>query len=354
MIGKDVIMNLTPRQQKIIDIIDAQGQASISKVKELLSSDTSIPTLNRDMAKLVEVNCLTKLGAGRSITYTIAPKYKLFAPINVSNYFNLDPDTRGANTAFNHELLQSLKDISIFTNQELIALQRLKQEYQSNITSLSPVLYQKELERLTIELSWKSSQIEGNTYSLLETERLFKEKQEADNKTKEEATMLLNHKDAIIYLMENKDLAKTLDLRTLEEIHSLLIKDLNVGRNIRSRAVGITGTAYKPPDNEFQIRENLAFMCDIINTKDNGFEKALLAVALISYIQPFEDGNKRTGRMISNALLIADNACPLSYRRVDSLDYKKAMLLFYEQNNLAAFKALFFEQNEFGVKNYFC
>ena len=94
-------------------------------------------------------------------------------------------------------------------------------------------------------------------------------------------------------------------------------------------------------------------MCDVINSKENGFEKALIAVALISYIQPFEDGNKRTGRMISNALLIQEGICPLSYRSVDSLDYKKAMLLFYEQNNLAAFKKIFFEQIDFSVKNYF-
>ena len=90
-------------------------------------------------------------------------------------------------------------------------------------------------------------------------------------------------------------------------------------------------------------------MCELINAKDNGFEKALLAVVLISYIQPFEEGNKRTGRMISNALLIADDACFLSYRSVDSLGYKKVMLLFYEQNNLSAFKTKFIEQNEFGV-----
>ena len=346
-------MNLTQRQQEIIRIVDEQGQTSISKIQELLNNGPSIPTLNRDIAKLVEANYLKKLGAGRSITYIIAPYYKLFAPINASDYFDLDPDMRGAKTRFNLELLLSLYGISIFTNQEIAILQKLKQEYQTNITSLSPTLYQKELERLTIELSWKSSQIEGNTYSLLETERLFREKQEADNKTKEEAIMLLNHKDAFTYLMEHKTLAETLDLRTLEEIHSLLIKDLNVGRNIRSRAVGITGTAYKPLDNEYQIRESLEIMCDLINSKDNGFERALIAVALISYIQPFEDGNKRTGRMISNALLVADDACPLSYRSVDSLDYKKAMLLFYEQNNLAAFKTIFIKQNEFGVKNYF-
>ena len=346
-------MNLTTRQQEIINIIKAQEQASISQVKTLLNDEVSMPTLNRDMAKLVGMNYLQKTGIGRATTYIITSNYKLFAPVNASSYFDLDPDARGAQGHFNHELLQSLKGIQLFTEKELKHLADLKQEYQNNIASISPALYQKELERLTIELSWKSSQIEGNTYSLLETERLFKESQEADNKTKEEALMLLNHKDTITYLMANKDTAQTLDLRTLEEIHSLLIKDLNVGRNIRSRAVGITGTAYKPLDNEYQIRENLELMCELINAGNNGFEKALLAVALISYIQPFEDGNKRTGRMISNALLVADDACPLSYRSVDSLDYKKAMLLFYEQNNLAAFKDIFIEQNEFGVKNYF-
>ncbi len=78
-----------------------------------------------------------------------------------------------------------------------------------------------------------------------------------------------------------------------------------------------------------------------------------MAVALISGIQPFEDSNKRTSRIISNALLISYKACPLSYRSVDSLDYKKAMLIFYEQNNLAAFKKIFIEQNIFNIKNYF-
>ena len=124
-------------------------------------------------------------------------------------------------------------------------------------------------------------------------------------------------------------------------------------KNIRNRIVGITGTAYKPLDNDFQIKESLQKMCDIINAKENIFEKALIAIILISYIQPFEDGNKRTGRMVGNAILINNNACPLSYRSVAVLDYKKAVLLFYEQNNLSMFKDLFIDQNKFAVENYF-
>lgn len=74
---------------------------------------------------------------------------------------------------------------------------------------------------------------------------------------------------------------------------------------------------------------------------------------MISYIQPFNDGNKRTARIVSNAQLIAKGYCPISFRTVDSIDYKKAMLLFYEQNNMTAFKKIFIEQFEFAVTTYF-
>lgn len=345
--------DITNRQQRIIALITSEEQLSISQIKELLQEDISQPTLNRDLAKLVTNNVLSKTGKGRAITYSISNYYSLFADVDIEAYFTKDPDNRGASEHFNFDLFTTLKKAETLTAKERDLLESLKDEYQENIASISPTLYKKELERLTIELSWKSAQIEGNTYSLLETEKLFLERKSAKNKTKEEATMLLNHKDALEYLLEHKDLAKELNLRIIEEVHSLLIKGLEVGKNIRKRGVGITGTAYKPIDNEFQIKEYLEKMCLLINAKENGFEKALLAIVLISYIQPFEDGNKRTGRMIGNALLIAHNVCPLSYRSVDSIDYKKAMLLFYEQNNLSVFKHLFIEQNEFGVKNYF-
>ena len=78
--------------------------------------------------------------------------------------------------------------------------------------------------------------------------------------------------------------------------------------------------------------------CDSVNRRDDIFEKALLLLILISYIQPFNDGNKRTARIVSNAELMAHDYCPISFRTVDSIDYKKAMLVFYEQNNLSAFK----------------
>ncbi|MEQ8239928.1 MAG: Fic family protein [Cyclobacteriaceae bacterium] len=133
----------------------------------------------------------------------------------------------------------------------------------------------------------------------------------------------------------------------------MLIKELGVERNLRKRRVGISGTNYKPLDNEFQIKEALRNTCEVINLKENIFEKALLALVLISYIQPFMDGNKRTARIVSNAILLNYNYCPISFRTVDSIDYKKAMLLFYEQNNISNFKEIFINQFEFAVETYF-
>ena len=206
---------------------------------------------------------------------------------------------------------------------------------------------------MAIDLSWKSSQIEGNTYSLLETERLLKEKETASGKPKDDAVMLLNHKEALNFIIEHPDYVVPLNIRSMEDIHSILIKDLDVDRNIRQSRVGISGTNYVPLDNEYQIREALDAMCNLINMKENPLEKSLLSFVLLSYIQAFVDGNKRTARIVSNAVLIAAGYCPISFRTVDSIEYKEAMLIFYELNNISAFKRIFISQFEFAVKTYF-
>jgi Fic family protein len=94
-------------------------------------------------------------------------------------------------------------------------------------------------------------------------------------------------------------------------------------------------------------------MCNLVNSRNSVFEKALLLLVLISYIQAFGDGNKRTARIISNVILINNGFCPISFRTVDSIEYKKAMLIFYEQNNILAFKKKFIDQFKFAVKTYF-
>ena len=293
-------------------------------------------------------------GKGRATRYSLSAQAQLTMPLDIDTYFLKDIDERKVQESFNFNLIRStLPQVDIFTPEELERLEGAHRSFLNNMTTLSEIEYRKEMERLGVDLSWKSSQIEGNTYSLLETERLLKEKLTAAGKTKEEAVMLLNHKDALDFVLDNPDYLKEITVRRIEDIHSILTKELGVGSGIRNRRVGITGTNYRPLDNEFQIREALEDSCTLINSKENIFEKALLALVLLSYIQAFSDGNKRTARITSNAILMAWGYCPLSFRTVDSVDYKKAMLMFYEQNNIAAFKQIFIEQYEFATRNYF-
>ena len=204
-----------------------------------------------------------------------------------------------------------------------------------------------------IEFSWKSSAIEGNTYSLLGTEALIKNNVIGKGKTKEETQMILNHKDAFNEAIQNRERFIKLRSADIEYVHSVLTKKLGITKNIRNKGVGVIGTKYRPLDNEAQIREMMQKMVNLINKKASFFEKALLVSILIAYIQIFEDGNKRTSRMISNAILLAHNSIPLSYRIVDVEEYKKAVILFYEINNISYFKRIFVEQFEDAVNNYF-
>ena len=311
-------------------------------------------TLKRMIAAGIKAGDIVAEGKARATRYRLSPQAQLLMPLNLDTYFALEVDERQVQSSYNFELINGLlAETRLFSDKEQVHLDALQEEFRQHISELTDNEYRKEMERLGIDLSWKSSQIEGNTYTLLETERLLRESKTAEGKSKEEAVMLLNHKDALSFVLDNPDYLKELTVSHIEDIHQLLTKDLSIDKGLRRHRVGITGTNYHPLDNEFQIREAMRDACELINSKSNIFEKALLTLVLLSYIQPFSDGNKRTARITSNAILIANDYCPLSFRSVDSIDYKKAMLIFYEQNNLYAFKQIFMEQFEFAVKEYF-
>lgn len=342
------------RDQQILNYIKKTGASSSKEIHKNVGISVSYSTLKRTLTKLITEKYLSKTGQGKGTKYNLSPTYELIQPVDIDKYYEREIDEREINEGFNFSIItEVLAKHSVFSDLELMRLNKLQEKFKNNISQLSKNEYKKEFERLAIDLSWKSSQIEGNTYSLLETERLLKEKETAAGKTKEEATMLLNHKDALDFIIDNPDYLNPLTVSKIEDIHSILTKELAVERNLRKRRVGISGTNYRPLDNEFQISEALNNSCDVINSKKSVFEKALLALVLISYIQPFMDGNKRTARIVSNAILINEKHCPLSFRTVDSIDYKKAMLLFYEQNNISKIKEIFINQFEFAVNTYF-
>lgn len=342
------------REAEIIEFIKNHPKCTSQEILDGLNLEMSVVTLRRKLQDLVAEELINAIGELKSRKYEISSSYNIIRPIDVEQYFEKEIDDRLIQDKFNTELItNTLHKIAIFTNSELDLLNKLQEKFKSNSSKLSQTEYKNELERLAIDLSWKSSQIEGNTYSLLETERLLKDQKTAAGKTKNEATMLLNHKASLDFIIEHTDYVDPITVFGIEDIHSILVKDLDIKRNIRSGRVGITGTNYKPLENEFQIKEAVESMCKLINSKKNVFEKALLALVLISYIQPFSDGNKRTARIISNAILMNHHYCPISFRTIDSIEYKKAMLVFYEQTNINPFKKVFIDQFEFAVNTYF-
>lgn len=341
-------------KEQIFELFWSHDSLSKAEIMTALAKESSEASVKRALQQLVKDEKLLITGAGRATRYHISPNGRLLSTINLDTYYSRDIDERSIISNFNFELLTSvLPGAILFTAEEQKHLRSLQTEFRANISQLSDAARHKEMTRLAVDLSWKSSQIEGNTYTLLETERLLLEQRTAEGKTRDEATMLLNHKAALDFIVSEPDYLQHLSVAHIEDIHSILVRDLQVDRNIRRRRVGITGTNYRPLDNEYQIREALEATCNLVNATPCVFSKALLVLVLLSYIQAFMDGNKRVARLTSNAVLIAHGYCPLSFRSVESIDYKKAMLIFYEQNNISAFKRIFMDQFEFAVKSYF-
>lgn len=346
---------LNERQNVVLAFIEANEAVSIGQIFEHIHKDfekiTRI-TVSRDLEKLLKLTLIEKQGESkRTVVYRVSFQYSILKKIDVEKYFANDVDQRKVREKFNFDIFEQLENI--FTDTEKNNLSELNEMYRQKIKNVSPDALKKEIERLNIDFSWKSSKIEGNTYSLLETEQLIKNRKEADGHSKEEAVMILNHKKALEYIDSNKKEFQSVSVSKIENIHSILVDGLNVTKNLRKTLVGITGTNYKPLDNEFQIKEALEKSCKIVNEKTDAFEKAVILMLLIAYVQPFVDGNKRTSRLSGNAILQSFDSCPLSYRSMDEGEYKKAILLFYEQNNISYFKELFLKQFEFAVENYF-
>lgn len=342
--------NLKTRQILIINAVKKLEKASFSDVYQLLNLSESERTINRDIRELVDKGLLASEGGGRSVVYSLTISARLFLPIDEIEYSNREPDSRsGVLTGYQFPLWSQWPD-TFFTAHDQLTLVTLTEQYKEKISAQSADVRAKELERFVIELSWKSSRIEGNTYTLLDTERLIREGIPSTKNTKEETQMILNHKLAFDFILSTP--GKEISRAYVEQVHTLLMKDLITDYGLRKQLVGITGSNYRPLDNQFQIEEALDELLQTCSHGKTVFDKALTMLVGISYIQPFVDGNKRTARLLANALFMAEGVAPLSYRNVDEVRYRGALLVFYEQLSVLPMKQIIREQYEFSVKHY--
>jgi len=343
---------LTRRQIKILDILSQvpiTGVEIIEKIRDHFS--ISKATLMRELVFLKKQKFITTQGHGKNTLYTSLQE-PFLKYVDIEEYFKENSQTRVKGLKkFNLDIINKFKNA--FSSEERKQLLSISKKLSVQKKLLDPSIFKREIERFTVEFAWKSSKIEGNTYSLLETEILIKQMKEAVGHTKYETQMILNHKSAIDYILQNPSKFKKLTINNILELHSLLTKDLEVSSGIRKNKVAITGTEYMPLNNSEEIKVVLQKIVNMANKIDFPLTKALLTVLTIAYLQPFVGGNKRTGRTLANAILIAYDLYPLSYRDVDIIEYIKAMILFYETNNIYHFKRIFINQYNFSVNNYF-
>lgn len=211
------------------------------------------------------------------------------------------------------------------------------------------------LHRLLIDLSWNSSRLEGNTYSLLDTERLISLGEEADNKSAIEAQMILNHKDAIEFIIQSAE-----DIRfnryTILNLHGMLSNNLLANRaasgRLRQIAVGVGQTVYMPLEIPQQIEEMFELFLAKADEIQNPFEQAFFAMAHLPYLQPFEDVNKRVSRLAANIPLTKNNLAPLSFTDVPKDVYTKGLLGIYELNKIELLKDVFMWAYERSAAQY--
>lgn len=343
---------LSSRQEDILKLLKEKGRLSRLDISRLVApkKEASRITVIRDLNELVKLGFVSAHGKGRATRYGLVQINPLLEYLDMDHYFQADPDEREIRSGFNRNIYDNLSNL--YSKQEIGLWEEGSKKFKDARERLDPSIYKRELERFVIELSWKSSQIEGNTYSLIETETLIKQNVKAYGHPEEEAVMILNHKDAFEMILDKKDTFRKLDFFDVVQLHNVLTKGI-VTSGIRSQKVRITGTAYEPLSDKHDLENVLKQLVRHINATRYPPEKALILAVMIAYLQPFADGNKRTARMLSNAVLIAYDYFPLSYRNVDVNEYRSAMIIFYETNNLFNFKRIFMNQLKFAVGNYF-
>lgn len=283
-----------------------------------------VRSVQRALVRLTELELISRSGR-TSPTYSINYKALLETPIDGK----LLEDEKRPTSIFRSDFLMWLSELPASELANLFS--------DRTVSSKAGTITAKELEYLTIELSWKSSALEGNSYTLLDTQLLLLEGIKAKNKTEFETQMVLNHKNAIAFIMANAEMfTETVKFSTVEEIHKLIGFNLGIDTGIRKRIVKITASNYVPLTAPQMLREAMDCALAIISRVNNPFARAVLALALIPYLQAFEDGNKRTGRMLANALLIHSIGQGFSLRKVEAKQLALAYLSFYEFGSIEA------------------
>ncbi len=339
--------------------------ASINDILSIpMMRGTPKRTLQRDLDRLIHEGLLKVQGKGRATLYVIPfeeenesptilrdepATYKVDPPWLTAEgrrirYLVQRPLTERTPVGYKPDFLDAYQPnrtwyLPATTREELARIGYVGSE------ELPPGTYLRQvLQRLLIDLSWNSSRLEGNTYSLLETERLLQLGEAAEGHKSEETQMILNHKAALEMLSEDAA-GIGFNSHTICNLHALLadnlIRDPSACGRVRSRPVGITGTVFHPLAVPQIVEEKFEQILWVASEIENPYEQAFFVMVQLPYLQPFEDINKRVSRLAANIPLIRHNLCPLSFTGVEQKDYIGGLLGVYELNCIEYLRDVF-------------
>jgi len=373
-------MPRVPPQQELDRLVELIGQhpdgIGIDALSQTLGNSLQLRTLQRRLASLVEHGRIQMLGEARAVRYAIAPQViGAAAPDQIKAVDQASSEIYVPTSAEGQEIKAYVRQARQLRKPVGYQLGFLEQ-YHPNVTAYLPEALRDQLHalgkspadqtpagtfardilnRLLIDLSWASSQLEGNTYSRLDTERLIEYGQAAEGKDALETQMILNHKQAIEYLVHDPDHARVAP-DTIIALHALLsdglMADPSACGRIRSRAVEIGGSVYLPVALPQRLEELFGIVVQMAADILDPFEQAFFLMVHLPYLQPFEDVNKRVSRLAANIPLIRHNLCPLSFIDVPQQAYVDAMIGVYELNRIELLRDVFVWAYERSCQQY--
>ncbi len=334
--------------QAILDYIAAHPGAGREDIRRHAAPEVSETTVWRTLKRLVDESKLEVSGRGRATGYSLAGAAVVRAHLQM-------PYNRRRPASYKKEFLDRYVPDKTFYLAEADR-QRLREAGTPAGSQLPAGTYVRHiLERLLVDLSWASSRMEGNTYNLLETERLIRLGEEAAGKDRKEAVMILNHKEAIQYVVDHLgDIA--ISRPDFCNIHALLadglLADPAMAGRVRRMPVGISQSSYRPLEDQFAIEEEFDILVQKAAAITDPFEQSFFLLAHIPYLQAFEDINKRTARIASNIPLLKTDLAPMSFLTMDDRAYIDGLIGVYELNNISLLREAYIDAYMASAENY--
>ncbi len=337
----------------------------IGELSGLIGEEISRRSLQRRLSELVDLERLISEGRGRSTRYFlpnvvgeagVEESYVRLSPSGADvRQLVRRPQTERTPVGYNREFLDEYRpnESSYLTPETIAYLTRIGTT--GNAARPVGTHARHILNRLLVDLSWASSRLEGNTYSLLDTQRLIEFGEAAQGKDATETQMVLNHKAAIEFMVELKE-ELVFNRQIILNFHAILsdnlLADPTASGRLRRMGVAITNSVYHPLDVPQIIEECYQQVVDTAAAIRNPFEQSFFAMIHLPYLQPFEDVNKRVSRLAANIPLIRQNLSPLSFIDVPERAYVEGLLGVYELNRVDLLRDVFVWAYERSAKHY--